>query len=216
MSLTVLIIGGYGTFGGRIVELLEHEPHLTLLVAGRSLERARAFVSNRRNLVPVVFDRDGDIDRQLESLRPNILVDASGPFQTYGTRVIEACVAHGVNYLDLADGSDFVAGVGKFDEAARAAGLFVLSGASSFPALSSAAVRHLATGMVRIDTIRGGVAPSPFVNVGMSVIRAIASYAGRGYPFTDHMRFTIAPPGYLPLRNRIFSLVDVPGRDLPL
>ena len=40
--LTVLIVGGYGTFGGRIVELLENEPRLTLIIAGRSLERAAA------------------------------------------------------------------------------------------------------------------------------------------------------------------------------
>ena len=56
-----------------------------------------------------------------------------------------------------------------------------------------------------------------------NVIRAIAGYAGQpctlrrsgrpavGHPFTDHMRFTIAPPGRLPLRNTLFSLVDVPA-----
>ena len=32
----------------------------------------------------------------------------------------------------------------------------------------------------------------------------------RGYPFTEQMRFTVAPPGQLPLRNTLFSLVDVP------
>lgn len=32
--LTILIVGGYGTFGGRIVELLEGEPRLALIVAG--------------------------------------------------------------------------------------------------------------------------------------------------------------------------------------
>jgi uncharacterized protein DUF4166 len=60
------------------------------------------------------------------------------------------------------------------------------------------------------------------------VIRAIASYASQrsmlrrggmtavGRPFTEHMRFTIAPPGQLPLRDTLFSLVDVPDlRALP-
>ena len=41
-------------------------------------------------------------------------------------------MAQGIHYLDLADGSDFVAGVCAYDEAARKAGLFVLSGVSSF------------------------------------------------------------------------------------
>ncbi|TIO34461.1 MAG: hypothetical protein E5X93_01830, partial [Mesorhizobium sp.] len=39
--MKLLIVRGYGTFGGRIVQLLESEPRLTLLVAGRSLARPR-------------------------------------------------------------------------------------------------------------------------------------------------------------------------------
>jgi hypothetical protein len=76
--------------------------------------------------------------------------------------------------------------------------------------------------MIRVDVIRGGIAPSPYAGVGANVIRAIAGYAGQriplrrngeaatSHPFTEHMRFTIAPPGHLPLRNTLFSLVDVP------
>jgi hypothetical protein len=37
-----------------------------------------------------------------------------------------------------------------------------------------------------------------------------------GYPFTEQMRFTIAPPGQAPIRNALFSLVEVPDlRVLP-
>lgn len=226
--LRLLIVGGYGTFGGRIVQLLENEPRLTLLVAGRSLEKARAFCAARRAaavLSPARFDRDGDLAAQLDALRPDIVVDASGPFQAYGDkayRLVEACIEKRVPYLDLADGSDFVAGVGAFDAAARQAGIFVLSGVSSFPVLTAAVVRRLAEGMRRVDSIRGGIAPSPYAGVGENVIRAIASYAGQpialrrdgrpaeARPFTEQMRYTIAPPGRVPLRNTLFSLVDVP------
>lgn len=227
--MKVLIVGGYGTFGGRIVELLENQPRLTLIIAGRSLAKANAYCGSRHGaearLVPAQFDRDGDLAAQLASLRPDTMVDASGPFQAYGEgryRVIEACIAQGVNYLDLADGSDFVAGVSAFDAAARETGLFVLSGVSSFPVLTAAAVRRLSLDMARVETIRGGIAPSPFARVGENVIRAIAGYAGQpvqlardgepsqGHPFTEQMRYTIAPPGRLPLRSTLFSLVDVP------
>jgi hypothetical protein len=227
--LNVLIVGGYGTFGSRIVELLENEQHLMLAVAGRSLKKASEFCHARRDakakLVPAAFDRNGDLAAQLAALRPDILVDASGPFQAYGSdryRVIEACIKQGANYLDLADGSDFVAGVRAYDGAARAAGLYVLSGASSFPVLTALVIRHLSADMAQVRAIRGGVAPSPCAGVGENVIRAIAGYAGQpvslrrdgnnavGHPFTEHMRYTIAPPGRLPLRNKMFSLVDVP------
>lgn len=227
--MRLLIVGGYGTFGGRIVQLLETEPRLTLIVAGRSPGKAKAYCKGRdlarARLVPALFDRDGDLAAQLAALAPDIVVDASGPFQAYGEgryRLIEACMAERINYLDLADGSDFVAGVASFDAAAKEAGVFVLSGVSSFPVLTAAVVRRLSSEMARVERIHGGIAPSPFAGVGENVIRAIASYAGRpvrlvrdgrpaeGRPLTEQMRATIAPPGRVPLRNKLFSLVDVP------
>jgi hypothetical protein len=228
VTLRVLIVGGYGVFGGRLVELLEDEAQLELIVTGRSLERATAYCSRRASaakLVPAIFDRDGNLTQQLGALQPDILVDASGPFQGYGEgryKVIEACLAHRVHYLDLADGADFVEGVQSLDAPARAAGVFALSGVSTFPVLTAAAVRRLVSGMSRVDAIRAGIAPSPHAGVGENVIRAITGYAGRptamrrdgrpaiGYPFTDQMQFTIAPPGRVPVRRTLFSLVEVP------
>jgi Domain of unknown function (DUF4166)/Saccharopine dehydrogenase NADP binding domain len=233
--LKVLIIGGYGTFGGRLVALLEDEPRLTLIVAGRSSTKAQAFCRSREpakaTLVPLAFDRGGDLDAQFATLRPDILVDASGPFQAYGERpyrVIEACIANGIDYLDLADGSEFLVGVGRYDAAAKAAGRSILSGVSTCPVLTAAVTRRLSHDMVRVESIRAGISPSPFARVGENVVRAIAAYAGRrvalrrngvagaGYSFTEQMHFTIAPPGRVPLRNTLFSLVDVPDlRALP-
>lgn len=233
--MKILVIGGYGIFGGRVVELLENEPRLTLIVAGRSRGKAEAFCTARgevkATLLAAQLDRSGNLAAQLESIGPDLVVDASGPFQAYGDapyRVIEACIAQGIDYLDLADGSDFVAGVAAFDAAARAAGVAVLSGVSSFPVLTAAVVRRLSRGMASIESIRAGIAPSPHAIVGENVIRAIASYAGQpvrltrdgkavtGHPFTETLRTTVAPPGYLPLRSTLFALVDVPDlRALP-
>jgi len=39
----VLILGGYGVFGGRLARLLADEARLTLVIAGRSREKASAF-----------------------------------------------------------------------------------------------------------------------------------------------------------------------------
>ena len=106
-ELRVLIVGGYGIFGGRLVEL---------------------------RLVPTLFDRASDDTTQLAALHAKVVVDASGPFQAYGSnsyRLIEQCISCSANYLGLADGSEFVAGIARFDAAARAAGIYVLSGVST-------------------------------------------------------------------------------------
>ena len=84
-------------------------------------------------------------------MKPNIIVDASGPFQIYGDpyALVRAAIAQGIDYLDLADGSDFVKGIAQFDALARGRGVFVLSGVSSFPVLTAAVVRRLLVGCER-------------------------------------------------------------------
>ena len=223
----VLILGGYGTFGGRLARLLADEARLDLVIAGRSLAKAEAFcraLGGRARAEPLALDRGGDLAAAFAAVRAALVVDASGPFQAYGAEpytVVDAAIAAGMDYIDLADGAAFVAGIGARDAAAKAGNVFVLSGASSFPVLSAAAARRLADGGT-VETITGGVAPSPRAGIGLNVIRAIAGYAGRpialrregrdttGVALVESITRTVAPPGHLPLGARRFSLVEVP------
>src|SRR3546814_9248174 len=86
--------------------------------------------------------------------------------------LVEACIAAGIDYLDFADGADFVFGIDRFDAAAKAADIFVLSGVSSFPALTGAVLREMARTM-DIRSVEGGIAPSPFAGIGLNVMRAV-------------------------------------------
>ncbi len=221
---TVLIVGGYGTFGGRLARLLAEDGRAAVVVAGRSRAAAEAFCANSA-MRGVALDRDGDVEGVLKSVAPDIVIDASGPFQVYGAapyRVVAACLALGISYIDLADGSDFVTRIAAFDAAAKARGVFVLSGASTFPALSTAVLRALTRGWRSVESIEMGIAPSPYVDLGRSVIGAIASYAGKPVPvlrdgavaagtgLIDARRLTVGAPGMLPLKRRRFTLADVP------
>ncbi|HEX9446866.1 MAG TPA: saccharopine dehydrogenase NADP-binding domain-containing protein, partial [Dongiaceae bacterium] len=181
----ILIIGGYGRFGGQVAKLLADRADTTLLIAGRSLEKAAVFCADLKvaaQLVPMAFDREGDLLGQISAAAPDLIIDASGPFQIYGRdpyRVVKAALTCSICYIDLADGADFVAGITAFDDEAKARGIFILSGVSSYPALTAAAVDELARDMVRIDGIWTGIAPSPRAGFGLNVVRAIASYAGK-------------------------------------
>lgn len=224
--MKILILGGYGVFGGRLAELLGNCAKLDLLICGRSVARAASFCAlfhGAARVQPLALDRT-DIAMGLQAHRPELVIDASGPFQDYGEhpyRVIEACIAAGVNYLDFADAASFVFGVAQFDAAAKAAGVFVLSGVSSFPVLTAAVLREMAKTM-EIVRVQGGIAPSPFAGVGLNVMRAVVGYAGSpvklrragaqacGVGLAETLRYTVAVPGRLPLHNILFSLVDVP------
>lgn len=224
--MKILILGGYGVFGGRLVRLLADLPMLELLIGGRNLAAAQAFCTGyvgQSTLRPLQVDRQ-QLATALQAERPDLVVDASGPFQDYGEHrygAIEACIAAGIDYLDFADAADFVFGVPQYDAQARAAGIYVLSGVSSFPVLTAAVLREMATQM-DIVSVEGGIAPSPYAGIGLNVMRAVVGYAGapvklrrngrdgHGIGLAESRRFTVAVPGRLPLRNLHFSLVDVP------
>jgi hypothetical protein len=225
-DLRILVLGGYGVFGGRLAELLSDIPELELVICGRTFARAQKFCEEYQGptkVRPLALARS-DIEVGLRQQRPDLVVDASGPFQDYAVEsynVVTACIANKIHYLDFADAAGFVFGVSQFDAEARRAGVFVLSGVSSFPVLTAAVLRHMTKSM-DIVSVEGGIAPSPFAGIGVNVMRAVLGYAGEpvkllrngqqtyGTGLAESMRFTIAVPGKLPLRNTRFSLVDVP------
>lgn len=230
--IRVLILGGYGTFGGRLVRLLADEPRLTLLVAGRSRGKAEAFadsVPGTADIRATAFDRDADVAHQLRRLAPHVVVDCSGPFQAYGDdpyRVVRAAIAQGAHYLDLADAPGFVRDITALDAEAKLAGVFALSGASSTPTLTAAAVRRLADELAHVDRISAGITPSPRALMGRSVIAAVTACAGqpverlkdgrpgKGIGLLESRRVSVAPPGVIPLHGVRFSLADTPDLSL--
>ena len=229
MKCKVLIVGGYGTFGGRLVDLLLDQKELTLLVGGRRLEAAETFCKMRAGkagavLVPQQVSRANAV-AAIVTHKPDIVVDASGPFQVYGGdpySLVKATIAGRCHYLDLADGADFVQGIAAYEDAAKHAGVFVLSGLSSFPVLTAAVGRVLAKDLDVVQEIVAGIAPSPYAGVGLNVVKAIASYAGQGVEvlqdgkwvrragFIDSRQMQVNVPGKVPLRPIRFALAEVP------
>jgi hypothetical protein len=220
--MKILILGGYGVFGGRLARLLA-DADLDILIAGRDLAKAQAFCATQARCTPVGADRATILETLLIH-RPAILIDATGPFQDYGPdpyHVLRSCIQTRTNYLDFADGADFVAGISAFDAQAKEAQIFALSGASSFPVLTAAVLAEMAKTM-QIEQVTGGIAPSPHARVGLNVLRAVLGYAGEpvtlkrdgqtttGRGLAETCRVTVAPPGALPLYSTLFSLVDVP------
>ncbi len=226
VGIGILVVGGYGGFGGRLVEALVGLGIPRIWVAGRSIERAQAYCAAQGPAVkPLIFDRARSSDGRLRQLQPDIVIDAAGPFQCYGERpysLVETCIELGINYLDLADGREFVRGITRFDARAREAGVFVLSGASSVPALSGAAIAAIAEPFDAIEHIHIGISPAGGVVMGPSVLQAILSYAGKTVEVLQDgvwtrrkcwgdlrpERLTVGAEDRL--NRRVFSLCDVP------
>ncbi|MCY1128549.1 DUF4166 domain-containing protein [Frigidibacter sp. RF13] len=208
MSERVLVLGGYGVFGGLLCRALARVAGLDLIVAGRSLERARAFCATHGGR-PAALDRDADgFADALAALKPKVVIDAAGPFQSYGTDpygLVRLCLKTGAHYLDLSDDGAFTAGIGRFDAEARAAGLVFLSGVSSVPALSSAAVESLRAGLSEIHLIETAILPGNRAPRGRSVVAAILAQAGRPVADWRGGRALTVPGWGWPRRLRPFA-----------
>ncbi len=220
----ILVLGGYGGFGGGIARRLAGAGH-HVLVAGRSLTKATAFCAAAPGLTPIEVDRRA-VAAALVQYRPAILVDASGPFQAMDHAVPAACIAAGVHYIDIADSREFVCGIGQLDAEARIAGVVVLSGASSVPALSGAVVRHLAQGIERVRAVEMAISASNRATAGPAVAAAILGQVGqplsfwcggrwqRAWGWQAMRRIRFAIPGVAPMGDRWLGLVDVPDLTL--
>ncbi len=218
--LTVLIIGATGVFGSRLVERAAREPGIRLILAGRTrttLETLAARVA--RDDAIRVIDRDRITAADLAGA--DLVIDAAGPFQASHSAVIHAAIAARIPYVDLADGRDFVSAIGAHDAAARAATISVITGASSIPALSHAAVDALTAGWSAIDTLTVGIFPGNRAPRGLAVVQAILSWAGRPVRTWRTGRWQDLPGWGLTHRWRLAdgtrrwaSTCDTPDQDL--
>jgi len=187
MAQSILIIGGTGVFGKRLVRHLSRQPDLALYVSTRSAAKAAAFIRSlphpQAEVRPVKLDTQVNLQAQLDHIQPRIVVDCSGPFQGAGFETAQAALEAGAHFIDLADARDYLAGFADaLDAMARRNGVCALTGASSTPTLSTCVVKHLTDGWQRVDTIDIAITPGGKSEVGRSVIEAILSYAGKDVP----------------------------------
>jgi hypothetical protein len=173
-------------FGSRACDLLLRRG-IPIFVAGRSAEKAEALRAALAAQFPesgvdaVALDADApDLTARLRALDVAVVIHAAGPFQGQDYRVAAACIAAGIHYVDLADGAEFVAGINSLNAAARAAGVTVVSGASTVPALTSAVLAAMEARHGRpLRRVATWLSPGNRTPRGLAVVRAILSYAGR-------------------------------------
>jgi hypothetical protein len=185
----VLVLGGYGLFGKRVCSLLLRHTGCDVLVAGRNERSAADFCTSlkdsHRASAIAIDTESSDLLARLQYCKAQhgvrILIHCAGPFQNQDYTVAKAAIAAGLHYIDLADGREFVRGITTLDASARGSGVAVISGASSVPALSSAAIQYLAQGL-SVSDIDIGISPGNQTERGLATMRAILGYTGEAIP----------------------------------
>jgi hypothetical protein len=223
MVASVIVLGGYGNFGRRIVADLARDRDHRIIVAGRDAQQARAVTDEVGGPAePAVLDsRAPNLAAELQRLGASVVVHAAGPFQGQDYAVAQACIEAHSHYVDLADARAYVCGIGGLDESARRKDVLVVSGASSVPALSSAVVDMLRAQFSTIESIEHGIT-SGAKPPGLAAMEGVLGYAGKpiaqwrdgtwrtAYGWQDLTRHSYPPP----VGARWLADCDVPDLQL--
>jgi len=216
--MRILVLGGSGNFGARIVRALRDDPAIEMLVASRH-GTAVPGVETAKAVALDVAARD--FAQHLRELSPELVIHCVGPFQGQDYRVAIATLDAGAHYLDLADGREFVVGFAQqLNVRARDAARAAITGASTLPALSSAVVEDLRQGLASIESIEVIIAPGQRAPRGQATLEAVFSYLGRPFPVWNEGKWARAR-GWMDLRRvhldigtRLAAACDVPDLSL--
>lgn len=216
--MRVIVLGGAGNFGARIIRALRGDPAIDLVVAGRRL----ATVPAAEDVPGIVLDiASVDFARRLKTLSPELVIHCVGPFQGQDYRVANAVLAAGAHYLDLADGRQFIAEFAvQMNARAIQAQRVAISGASTLPGLSSAIVEDLQVGLTSLESIEVIIAPGQRAPRGTATLEAVFSYLGRPFPVWRAGRWTRAwgwmelQSARLDVGSRLAAACDVPDLEL--
>ncbi len=221
----VLILGGYGNFGSRIAAALVKN-NISIIIAGREKEKAEALCKQLKkecaaNLISVAaFDANQELARQLEILKPLVVINTIGPFQTADYSIAKTCIQHQVHYIDLADARDFVTGITSLNSLAKENKVLVVSGASTVPGLSSAVLDHYKNDFATLDTLIYGISPGQKAPRGLATTEAILTYLGKALrPWGHHEQKCFGwqdlyRQEYPELGKRWMANCDIPDLDL--
>jgi len=135
-----LTIYGATGFTGRLAALYvahQYGRNIRWTIAGRSADKL-AHIKRQCDDIPEVVIADSGDTAALQSMVSNtkVVVSFAGPFSRYGSKLVAACAAAGVDYCDITGESDWVREmIAKYDEQARGSGAHIvhLCGHDSLP-----------------------------------------------------------------------------------
>ncbi|HEX5136426.1 MAG TPA: saccharopine dehydrogenase NADP-binding domain-containing protein [Planctomycetota bacterium] len=196
----ILVLGGYGFFGGAVAELLR-------------ADGAKPQLASRREGAEVVVDVEDPASLR-RALRPgDVLVDTVGPFQARTPALVDAAIEVGCDLIDLSDSVRYTRAVLARDPR----GSRILTACSTLSTISAAAIRRSGLAEPRRLTValapasrrvaRAGTGGSLLAQVGapVDVLREGRWAQPRGFGETRGFRM---PPPFGRIRGGLLESVD--------
>lgn len=183
---TVLILGATGNLGRKIASGLVAK-NVAIIITGRHEESLIALKKQLSKLAVdawiniLCFDFKKRLSQELLRLKPVLVINASGPYQTADFTTAINCILLGINYIDLADAREYVNDFLILEEQAIKKNCIAITGASTLPCLSSAVLNYYKDEFKTIDSLVYGITLGQKAERGLATFKSILSYVGKGF-----------------------------------
>jgi saccharopine dehydrogenase-like NADP-dependent oxidoreductase len=167
----IVVLGGCGDVGSHVVKELVASFSGSVVIADYRVAKARAMAAQLGAKAEAAFVDANDESSLVKVLEgADAAVGCIGPFYRYAVPVARAAVRAGVNYVDICDDYGPVDELLSLDDAARAAGMTLITGLGWTPGLTNLLAKKGASELDEVEEIRISWAGSAADSTGLAVI----------------------------------------------
>ncbi|XGV99940.1 MAG: saccharopine dehydrogenase family protein [Leptolyngbya sp. BL-A-14] len=187
MTKQVLILGGQGRIGRQVAADLAAHTDAKITITGRSQHlKELPNLGSPFDYLELDLDERERLTTAIQALRSkdgshNVVVHCAGPFHHRDGRVLEACIAAGVDYVDVSDHPSYTRTAIAYREAAAAAGITAIVNTGIFPGISNSMVRQSIEQLDAADTVHLSYVVAGSGGAGVTVMRT--TFLGLQRPF---------------------------------
>ena len=215
----IVVLGGYGTFGSLISSQLAASGNL--FIVGRNHKQGQEFSKSiGANFVHCDIEDKDSLGHAIQEAK--IVINTTGPFISGNYSIPKYCIEQGCNYIDLADGRDYVSGFNTLNNLAKKNKVFACTGASTAPAITYAMISNLLEKSDAIESIKIAMNAGNKNKPGISTFKSILMYTGTNIQVWENGHWKTRM-GWgqseifefpSPVGKRLVQLCDVPDLDL--
>ncbi len=160
-NATFLILGGYGGVGRALTRLLLQETDARLVLAGRTIEKAKAAAAQLNNLFPgnrvaETYADASDIASLRQAFEDVDLVVVASSTAKYAQEVATTALEAGIDYLDVQYSTKKVALLKSLSQEIERTGRCFITDGGFHPGLPAALVRYAAVHFDRLEKAKVG------------------------------------------------------------
>jgi saccharopine dehydrogenase-like NADP-dependent oxidoreductase len=179
----VLILGGTGRIGRSVAQDLLTHTTAGIVIAGRHPQQGEKIATRLSSRVRFREVDLSDATALANAIRSaKVVVHCAGPFHYRDGRVLELCIRHGVNYLDVSDHRSFTVKALEYRQTATEAGITAIVNTGIFPGISNSMVRQDVEALETAEQIHLSYVVAGSGGAGKTVMRT--TFLGLQHPFS--------------------------------